>query len=106
MDLLRPRVRAWNPWMQALACGIIFFTTFSVAQWYFADFLMTPAAANRFFGTIYRDFYTGANSLEARNLFLPREQNFAMLMWIALGASLVAARIGVAWGRWMQTVKR
>ncbi len=106
LDLIRPRIRNWNPWLEALICGAIFFATFVPAQWFFADFLMTPAAANRFFGTIYRDFYTGPTSLEARNLFLRAEPNFAHLMWIALAISLVTSRIGIAWGRWMQSVKR
>ena len=106
LDLLRPRIGKRSLAAQAVVYGTVFFGLFAAVQWTFAEFLMTPAAANGFFGTIYRDFYTGPNSLEARNLFLPREPNFATLMWIALAAAVVTSGIGVAWGRWMQKVKR
>jgi len=106
LDLLRPRIAKWNVVMQALACGAVFFGTFVAVQWPFSDFLMTPAAANGFFGTIYRDYATGANSLEARNLFLPAERNFPALMWIAFGTALATSGFGLAWGRYMQKVKR
>jgi hypothetical protein len=79
LDLLRQRIGGWNVWLQTLACGTVFFVTFAIAQWFFADFLMTPAAANKFFGT---------------------------MMLIALAVSLITTRIGIGWGRWMKTVKR
>ena len=106
LDLLRPRIREWNIWAQALVCGTLFFVLFFAVQWPFSNFLMTPAAANAFFGTLYRDYGTGANSLEARNIFLPAEQNFSTLMAIAFVAALATARFGLGWGRWMRTVKR
>src|SRR5579883_1226101 len=106
LDLLRPRIREWNIWLQAAVCGTVFFVLFFAVQWPFADFLMTPAAANGFFGTIYRDYGTGPNSLEARNLFLPAERNFGALMLIAFAVSLAMSRFGLGWGRWMRTVKR
>ena len=106
LDLIRPRVREWNIWLQALVCGSVFFALFFAVEWPFASFLMTPAAANGFFGTIYRDYGTGPNTLEARNLFLPAERNFSTMLWIAFGAALATARFGLGWGRWMRTVKR
>ncbi|SRR5579883_34290 len=106
LDLIRPRIRNWNVWLQAVVCGALFFGLFVAAEWPFASFLMTPAAANGFFGTIYRDYGAGVNSLEGRNLFLPAEQNFGTLMLVALAASIATTRLGLGWGRWMQTVKR
>ncbi len=105
-DLIHPRLEKRNIWLQALVCGSIFFGVFFAVEWKFADFLMTPAAANRFFGTIYRDYFSGANSLEARNLFLPAEPNFATILWIGLGCAIVSSRIGLGAGRWMRMVKR
>jgi hypothetical protein len=93
-------------WLQAAACGAAFFGVFLATQWFFADFLMTPAAANAFFGTIYRDYGSGPNSFEAKNLFVKPESNFAMLMWIAFAVSVVSARLAFAWGGRMRKVKR
>ena len=106
LDLIRPRIRGWNLWAQALVCGGVFVGLFVAAEWPFASFLMTPGAANGFFGTIYRDYGTGANSLEGRNLFLPAERNFSTLMLYALVAAVLTSRVGLGWGRWMRTVKR
>jgi hypothetical protein len=106
IDLVRGRIARWNGWLQAMALGSLFFGVFWGAEWLFADFLMTPAAANAFFGTMYRDYGTGPESLDARNLFAPPGSGFGTLMAIALGASIVMSRIGVGWGRWMGTVKR
>jgi hypothetical protein len=106
LDLVRGRIASWNAWLQAVVLGAVFFGVFWGVEWWFAGFLMTPAAANPFFGTIYRDYFSGPQSLEARGLFVPRESNWATVMWIALVASMVMARIGVGWGRWMGTVKR
>ena len=106
IDLVRGRIARRNAWLQAVVLGTVFFGAFWAVEWWFADFLMSPAAANAFFGTIYRDYFSGPDSLEARNLFIPREGNFSMVMAIALGASIVMSRIGVGWGRWMGTVKR
>jgi hypothetical protein len=108
IDLLRQyfQRRGSNVWLQAAACGAAFFGLFFAVQWLFADFLMTPAAANAFFGTIYRDYGSGPGSFEAKNLFVNPENNFTMLLWIAFGVSVAAARIAFAAGSWMRTVKR
>jgi hypothetical protein len=108
IDLLRQysQRRGWNVWVQAATSGAVFFGLFFATQWLFADFLMTSAASNAVFGTIYRDYGTPATSLEGRNTFLRAENNFSTLLWIALGVSIAAARIGFGWGNWMRTVKR
>jgi hypothetical protein len=106
IDLLRRKIGMWNVWLQTVIFAAAFFGTFLVAQWLFADFLMTPAAANQFFGTLYRDYATPAESLEGRNLFLPVEKNFTTLILIAFAVSLLTTRIGLGWGNWMRTIKR
>lgn len=106
LDLLRRKIGHWNVWLQSLICGITFVAVFWMAQWPFADFLMSPAAANGFFGTIYRDYGTGPTSLEARGIFLSAEPNFAQLMTIAFAVAVVTTRIGLAWGNWMRRVRR
>ena len=106
IDLVRGRIAGWNAWLQAVVLGVLFFGAFWGVEWWFADFLMTPAAANAFFGAMYRDYGAGPASPEARNLFIPAESNWTTLMVFALGVSIVMSRIGIGWGRWMGTVKR
>ena len=109
IDLLRRYFegRGINPWIQAVALGAAFFGLFFAVQWPFADFLMTPAAANPFFGTLYRDFNNGPNSLEARNMFFVFDaENLQTRMMVAAVLSILMARVGLAWGKWMTTVKR
>ncbi len=108
IDVMRSRFRksGTNVWVQAVACGVAFFAVFFAAQWLFADFLVSPGAANPFFGTIYRDYGTPANSLEGRGVFFGPEANFTTRLAIAVAISMVASRIGLGWGNWMRTVKR
>jgi hypothetical protein len=105
IDLLRTRVSR-NKWVQSVIFGAAFFIVFLAVQWPFADFMMSPAAANGFFGTIYRDYGTPPNSFEGRGIFLAPEHNFLTLMPIGLVVAILTSRIGVGWGNWMRVVKR
>jgi hypothetical protein len=106
VDLLRKRLGGSNRWLQACVLGSVFFLVFLAAQWSFANFLMTPAAANGFFGTMYRDYATPSDSYEALSIFLRPESNFWALLGIGWLVAMVTSRIGVEWGEWMRTVKR
>ena len=106
VDLLRPRLGRSNRWLHAGVLGSVFFVVFLAAQWSFANFLMTPAAANAFFGTMYRDYGNPSDSYDALSIFLPPESNFWILMGIGWLVAIVTSRIGVGWGEWMRTVKR
>jgi hypothetical protein len=108
IDLLRRffRRKKWNVWLQAIVCGIAFIGVFIAAQWPFSGFLISPAAANAFFGTIYHDYGTHPRSLEIRGVFLDAETNFSTRMAIALTVAVLTSRIGLGWGNWMRRVKR
>jgi hypothetical protein len=109
LDLLWPRIARWNRWLQALAGGVIFLAVFAAVQWPFADFLMSPAARNRFFGAIYFDYNLRPSSYYVRYLFLPTERSpgeFRMEMALAAACAIVTTRIGLAWGDWMRRVRR
>ena len=70
---------------------------------------MSPAARNRFFGAIYFDYNLPPTSYYVRYLFFPTEQS-AGEFWaqMSLGAivAIVTTRIGLAWGDWMQRIRR
>jgi hypothetical protein len=108
-DLLLRRTETWRPMVRALAGGFVFLASFMLVQWPFANFLMTPLARNRFFGTAYMDFSTPARSLYARYMFGAREATPAQFwrgILIAAIASWLFMWLGLHAGRAMQKVRR
>jgi len=108
VDLILQRSDGWWPIVRALATGAAFLATFIIVQWPFANFLMTPLARNRVFGTTYFDYSTSARSLYARYLFLPAAApaQFWRGMLIALAVSSAMMWIGLRAGRGMQRIQR
>jgi hypothetical protein len=108
VDLILQRTDAWRPILRALVTGAAFLVTFIVVQWPFANFLMTPLARNRVFGTAYFDYGTSARSVYARYVFLPEATpaQFWRGMLIALAVSSLMMWIGLRAGRGMQRVRR
>ncbi|HKS97069.1 MAG TPA: hypothetical protein VJV74_13175, partial [Terriglobia bacterium] len=108
LDLVRPRIVSWAKWLKGVAGGLVFLVSFIAAQWPFADFLMTPAARNRVFGTHYFPYADPAGILYDPFRFHSHETRaqFWIGMAVALAISMVATRIGLAWGDWMQRIRR
>ena len=109
LDLLWRRVQGWSEWAQAALAGCVFLGIFVAAQWPFADFLMTPASRNWFFGSHYFDYLTPPTSYSFRNLYYPFEGSapeFWKGMAEALALAIATTRIGAAWGNWMRVVRR
>lgn len=108
LDLLRPSLEQRGRWMQALVYGLTFLGIFLAIQWPFADFLMSDAAKNAFFGAHHQDYATGPNAAVVRGLFI--SEKTATAFWQAMGMAVVAAvltsRVGLAWGAWMRKVQR
>jgi hypothetical protein len=108
LDLLWRRVKNWKPWQIALVSGILFIAVLTAVEWPFANFLLSDASRNRFFGTIYFDYNsrpTGADRL--REWFYP-DHGIALyggLVRAAVYASL-STWIGLLFGRWMRGVQR
>lgn len=106
LDLLWQRTGRWGVLRQSLVSGTIFVTVLAAVQWPFADFLMSPAARNWFFGTIYFGYYVPANSLYAQYRFLPAESGFWQEAAAALATAVVTTALGLAWGNWMRRIRR
>jgi hypothetical protein len=109
IDLTLRRTGAWRPIARALATGAAFLITFIAVQWPFANFLMTPLARNRFFGTAYLDFSTPPRSFYARYLFSPHAASPAQFwrgMLIAAAISCLMTWVALHVGRAMQQVRR
>jgi len=110
LDLLRIRMgERWISWKSAVWAGIVFIAAFVVVQWPFADFLISSAARNRFFGTIYFGYSDSANLRYDPYTFAPLDKTHAAFvqgMVIALFASIIFSLIGMALGKWMRKVRR
>ena len=109
LDLARPYWQRWSYWARAAAMAPIFIAGLAAVQWPFADFLMTPAARNWFFGSHYFPFFVPSTFDWVRNVFT-RVEPTAAAFWkgwaVALVCGTLMARAGFAWGGWMRRVRR
>ncbi len=108
LDVLLAAFAGRNKWITALFCGTAFFTILLTVQWPFANFLMSPASRNWFFGTHYLSYGAPPWSYTARHAFLPTEPGPQFLAGMLTGVVLTigAARLGIARGDWMRQVQR
>ncbi len=108
LDWLRLRLSSWSGWSRAVVYAAAFLGVLCAVQWPFADFLMSPASRNWIFGTHYLDYNASPNSYTVRNLFVPIQSTAAFWkeMAVALTAAILTARLGLAWGQWMQRIRR
>jgi hypothetical protein len=108
IDLILRRSSAWRPIVGGLVTGPVFLITFIAVQWPFANFLMTPLARNRFFGTAYMDYSTPPQSIYARYEFLYNESTpqFWRRMLVAALISFLTMWVALHAGRAMQKVRR
>jgi hypothetical protein len=108
LDLLWQRTAGWGILRQAAVSGVVFLAVFWAVQWPFANFLMTPAARNWFFGTKYFGYYISPNSFLARYQFYRMEQGAQL--WqeaaLALATAMAAMWVGLAWGNRVSCIRR
>ena len=108
LDLLWTRTQTWKPWLIALITGPVFVLPLVAAEWPFASFLMTPAAANRFFGTMYFDYSMPPTSYDVLRKFWNPEQGATLWtgLLLAMLFASVSTWLGVKLGRWMRELQR
>jgi len=105
IDLLLQRVKQ-RDWTLSLLLGAAFVWVFFVAQFHFAEFMLSPDARNWFFagdrwsyderlGQAHHEFWG-----QTRDPITPRGMVVATLIGI------VSARVGLWWGNWMRRVVR
>jgi hypothetical protein len=101
-------LRSWKPWQIAAVSGIVFIAILFAVEWPFANFLMSKASENRFFGTIYFDYNSPPNGYDRLRLFF-RPEHGLMLARHLLEASVFASIstwCGLKFGNWMRTLQR
>ena len=106
LDLVLQRGRGRiNDWLLALIASAAFLLAFLVAQWPFADFLMTPAARNWLFVS-HRMPYSVDPAFQARWYTVKAPDDLAIGLTIAVAIGYASARCGLWWGNWMSRVQR
>jgi hypothetical protein len=108
LDLLWQRVKNWKPWQIALVSGVLFIAVLTAVEWNFAKFLLSDASKNRFFGTIYFQYNSRADSFDRLRHWFHPDQGlvlYAGLLRAAVYAS-ISAWLGLLFGRWMRGVQR
>jgi len=108
LDLVWQRTQPWGILRQAIVSGAIFLGAFFLVQWPFANFLMSPAARNWFFGAKYFGYYVSPTSIVARYQFVATEQGalFAKELGWAVVTAVFTSWLGLAWGNWMLRIRR
>jgi hypothetical protein len=108
LDLLWHRLKNWKPWQIALVSGIVFIAVLTAVEWNFANFLLSDASKNRFFGTIYFDYNSRPTGPDRLRQWLSPDQGVALytgLLRATVYAS-ISTWIGLRFGRWMRGVQR
>ena len=108
LDLFWQRTKHWNPWKVAIVSGVLFIAVLFAVEWPFANFLMSKASANRFFGTIYFDYNSRPAGFDRMRLFYHPASGWPLykgLMFASLYA-MISTWIGLAFGRWMRGLQR
>ena len=102
------REQRFQDWRRAVEAGLAFFVVFIAVQWHFAQFLLTPAADNRFFagGGMHWPFFLKIDA-RSRVAFWKMGGDLTLARGLAAAAlAIVSARIGLALGAWMKRVQR
>lgn len=94
--------------LDAVLIGTGFFVIFFVVHWYTAEFLLSPAARNWFFGADrFVSFAFPAPSPDTYKFWGVEENPMTVVSFgIALLWSIVSTRLGLWWGQWMTRVQR
>ncbi|MBV9268957.1 MAG: hypothetical protein JO061_22495 [Acidobacteriaceae bacterium] len=107
LDLFWARTKAWNTWLLSIASSAVFLAVLLLVEWPFANFLMSPLARNRFFGTIYFWYSLPPGSYTARYLLVPQDISGLLEgLMLAFVAGVFAFRFGFWRGDWMARIKR
>jgi hypothetical protein len=108
LDLFWQRTRNWRLWQIALVSGILFVALIFAVEWPFANFLMSHAADNRFFGSMYFDYNSRPQGYARLRRFFQPDSGLTLslgLLRAALFAS-ISTWLGLFLGRWMRGVQR
>jgi hypothetical protein len=105
IDLVSRRVGPGRDWRLAVALAVAFLAVFLPAQWFFAEFYVSPLARNWVFASHLIPYMVGPEE-QALWFTLRAPDNFTVGLPIALALGFASARLGLWWGNWMSRVCR
>lgn len=107
IDLIMPRIRQRSLWMQAVVLGALFVVLHAITQWPFANFLFSDASRNWFFNTDNIPYQMPPDFLRAMRQFETEPMNTTGRAFAtATVVAVLSARVGLAWGNWLRSVRR
>jgi len=108
LDLLWQRTRGWAQWKVALVSGVLFMGLLVAIEWPFASFLMTKAANNRFFGSMYFNYNSLSTSADRRRIFDDPSHGMALFTGLlrATVYSIAGMWCGFRSGKQMRRLQR
>jgi multisubunit Na+/H+ antiporter MnhB subunit len=99
--------RRLKDWFLAFVVGLTFLMLALAVQWFFAKFLLSPAADNWFFaGNRHWPYYVQPGEWTHKFWSVNDDPVTRKGLAIAAGLAVFSARLGVACGNWMLKVKR
>ena len=108
LDLLWQRTRSWKTWQVALVSGFVFVAVLTAVEWPFANFLMSKASENRFFGTAYFGYNAAADGVDRMRQFV--HSGYGLPLYLGLLRAAIyggfSTALGLMFGRWMRGVQR
>lgn len=107
IDLLMPRLRARQAWVQAAALGVLFLAVHALTQWPFANFLVSDASRTWFFNTDNIPYMMPPDWLRPMRQFATEPiMQTVRAFAVACVLAVLSARAGLGWGNWLRSVRR
>lgn len=109
IDLVEPRLATRPTWQKAIVLGLLFLGVFLAVQWPFANFLLSPASHNWFFGSHYFGYNTRRFWSDMRHKFYDidgSQRVFIIQMVIAFVGVIVTTWISLIFRRFLQEIRR
>ena len=108
LDLFWQRTRSWKPWQIAIVSGVLFIAIVFAVEWPFANFLVSKASENRFFGTIYFDYNAQATGFDRMRRFFHPDYGVALIKGLTTATlcAIASTWVGLRFGHWMRGVQR
>ncbi|MEO8192788.1 MAG: hypothetical protein ABI681_02980 [Gemmatimonadales bacterium] len=112
IDILLKRVGSDRDWTLSVLLGITFVLVMLAVHWFWAEFMLTPATRNFFFGADQWDYSSRLGPWRYQYWSLDGPNNewstapFVRGLGIAMVTAVVSSRLGLAWGKGMSRVRR
>ncbi|HEX6573332.1 MAG TPA: hypothetical protein VF042_00055, partial [Gemmatimonadaceae bacterium] len=113
MDRILMKSEGRSEWINALVLGASFVAVMLAVHWFWAEFMLSPASRNFFFGADQWDYTSRLGAWRYQYWNLDRDAagswspvKFGGRMIIALVIAVISSRLGLAWGRSMSRIRR